>query len=92
MRTFGTEKNYSVWNDRITATLMQERTTATTFPINPDKVMPRYLKNAEEQKSRTDKKAEVFTPVCIVDKMNDMVESSFTGSIEEYIKRTLRAT
>lgn len=89
MRTFGTEKNYAVWNDRITATLMQERTTATTFPINPDKVMPRYLKNAEEQKSRTDKKAEVFTPVCIVDKMNDMVESSFTGSIEEYIKRTV---
>lgn len=89
MRTFGTEKNYAVWDDRITATLMQERTTSTRFPINPDKVMPRYLKNAEEQKSRTEKKAEVFTPVCIVEKMNNQMDEGFTGTIEDYIKRTV---
>lgn len=66
---------------------MQERTTSTTFPINPDEVMPRYLKNAKEQKSRTEKQAEVFTPYGIIKKINDMVEEGFHGSIEAYIKR-----
>ena len=43
MRTFGTEKNYAVWNNQVTETLLQERTTGTRFPINPEEVMPRYL-------------------------------------------------
>ena len=59
MKTFGKEKNYAVWDDRITETLLWERTTGTKFPINPDEVMPRYLKAQEEQKSRTAKKAVV---------------------------------
>lgn len=93
MRTFGTEKNFAVWDDRITATLMKERTTSTTFPINPDEVMPRYLKRAEEQKSRTVSKAEVFTPYGIIKKMNDMVECGYAGSIEDFIKcRVLEVT
>ena len=71
MKTFGKEKNYAVWDDRITETLLWERTTGTKFPINPDEVMPRYLKAQEEQQSRTAEKAEVFTPYEIVDKMND---------------------
>ena len=62
MKTFGKEKNYAVWDDRITETLLWDRTTGTKFPINPDEVMPRYLKAQEEQKSRTAEKAEVFTP------------------------------
>lgn len=86
MRTFGNEKNYAVWNSQITETLMQERTTATRFPINPDEVMPRYLKAAMEQKSRTKKKAEVFTPYCLVKHMNDSVQKKFKGSREEFIK------
>ena len=57
MKTFGTEKKYDVWDDRITETLLWERTTGTKFPINPDEVMPRYLKAQEEQKSRTANKA-----------------------------------
>lgn len=87
MRTFGSEKNYAVWNNQITETLMQERTTATRFPINPDEVMPRYLKAKEEQKSRTDNHAEVFTPYEIVKKMNDSVQAGFPGSLGEFIKQ-----
>ena len=86
MKTFGKEKNYAVWDDRITETLLWERTTGTKFPINPDEVMPRYLKAQEEQKSRTAKKAEVFTPYEIVDKMNDMVEEDYAARAL-YIKR-----
>ena len=89
MRTFGSEKNYAVWNDQITETLMQERTTATRFPINPDEVMPRYLKDAGEQKSRTAKKAEVFTPVSIVKKMEDGLDKDYDGSLADFIKRTV---
>lgn len=89
MRTFGTEKNYAVWNNQITETLLQERTTAARFPINPDEVMPRYMKAAEDKKSRTAKKAEVFTPYEIVKKMNDPVQDGFDGSVGDYIKRTV---
>ena len=86
MKTFGKEKNYAVWDDRITETLLWERTTGTKFPINPDEVMPRYLKAQEEQESRTAKKAEVFTPYEIVDKMNDMMEEDYAARAL-YIKR-----
>ena len=89
MRTFGTEKNYAVWDNQVTDILLQERTTATRFPINPDEVMPRYMKAREEQKSRTDNRAEVFTPYKIVKKMNDQVQEDFKGSVGDYIKRTV---
>lgn len=89
MRTFGSEKNYAVWNNQITETLLQERTTGTSFPINPDEVKPRYMKAAEEQKSRTKNGAEVFTPYNIIKKMNDQVQRDFGGSIGEFIKRTV---
>ena len=93
MKTFGNEKNYAVWNNQVTEILMQERTTATKFPINPDEVMPRYMKAAEDQKSRTAKKAEVFTPYDIVRKMNDSVQGGFQGSREKFIKqRVLEVT
>jgi len=87
MITFGKETNFSVWDDRITETLLRERTTETRFPINADEVLPRYLKSALEKKSRTEKKAEVFTPYSIVKKMNDMNDESFYDTIETYIKR-----
>jgi hypothetical protein len=89
MRTFGTEKNYAVWDDQVTEILLQERTTGTGLFINRDDVMPRYLKAREEQKSRTDSKAEVFTPYEIVKEMNDNVQKNFDGSIGDYIKRTV---
>lgn len=89
MRTFGSEKNYAVWDSQVTGILMQERTTGTSFPINPDEVMPRYLKAAEDQKSRTVSKAEVFTPYELVKKMNDQVLDGFEGSVGDYIKRTV---
>lgn len=92
MKTFGKEKNYAVWDDRITETLLWERTTGTKFPINPDEVMPRYLKAQEEQKSRTDNKAEVFTPYEIIEKMNDMMEADCEQIILYIKKRVLEIT
>lgn len=92
MRTFGTEKNYAVWDDKVTETLLWERTTGTQFPINPDEVMPRYLKEQEEQKSRTDNKAEVFTPYEIIEKMNDMVEEDCAEIILYIKKKVLEIT
>ena len=89
MRTLGSEKNFAVWDDQITETLLQERTTAARFPINPDEVMPRYMKAAMDQKSRTKKKAEVFTPVCLVKKMEDGIDKDYEGSLEDYIKRRI---
>lgn len=92
MKTFGKEKNYAVWDDRITETLLWERTTGTKFPINPDEVMPRYLKTREEQKSRTKKKGEVFTPYEIIEKMNDAVEADCAEIILYIKKKVLEAT
>lgn len=92
MRTFGNEKNYAVWDSSITETLLWERTTGTKFPINPDEVMPRYLKAQEEQKSRTDNKAEVFTPYEIIEKMNDMMEADCPEIILYIKKKVLEVT
>ncbi len=89
MRTFSNEKSFAVWDEQITETLLQERTSGTRFPINPDEVMPRYMKEAGEQKSRTAKKAEVFTPVSIVKKMEDSLDKDFNGSLGDYIKKTV---
>lgn len=50
-------------------------------------IKPRVLKSLDEQKSRTNTKAEVFTPLEIVKKMNDMVDEKFDGGSEDYIKR-----
>lgn len=86
MRTFGSEKNYAVWDDQITKTLLLDRTTMTSFPINPDEVIPRYLKRAEEQKSRTEMNAEVFTPATLVCVMDDMTDEDYIGDLERYIK------
>ena len=92
MKTFGKEKNYAVWNDKVTETLLWERTTGTKFPINPDEVMPRYLKAQEEQKSRTAKKAEVFTPYEIIETMNDMMEADCAEIILYIKKKVLEVT
>lgn len=67
--------------------LLQERTSGTRFGINPDKVVPRHMKSATIRKERTKTKAEVFTPIEIVKKMNDYFEMDFTGSDIHYIKR-----
>lgn len=50
---------------------------------------PRILKSLEDQKSRTDSKAEVFTPFEIIKKMNDSVDKDFDGGYMDYIKRTV---
>lgn len=55
--------------------------------ISGDVIKPRILKTSDEQKKRTDSKAEVFTPLEIIKKMNDQVDLNFKGSSEEYIKR-----
>lgn len=92
MRTFGTEKNYAVWDDQITEILLIDRPTGKRFPLNPDEVIPRYLKTREEQKSRTKKKGEVFTPYEIIEKMNDALEADYDQIILYIKKKVLEAT
>lgn len=92
MKTFGNEKNYAVWDDKVTETLLWERTTGTKFPINPDEVMPRYLKAQEDQKSRTAKKAEVFTPYEIIERMNDSLEPDDENKAQYIKKKVLEIT
>lgn len=55
--------------------------------ISGDVIKPRVMKSQEDQKSRTDSKAEVYTPIEIIKKMNDQVDEKFEGTPEEYIKR-----
>ena len=67
--------------------LLEEHTTGGKLNVNVDEVVPRYLKSTDLQKTRTKEKAEVFTPVEIVKKMNDSFDKDFNGSDEDYIKR-----
>lgn len=60
MRLFEEECNYTVLDEKIIEILLQDRTMLTKFPINPEEVLPRYLKSSNDKKSRTKKKAEVF--------------------------------
>lgn len=54
--------------------------------ISGDVIKPRVLKSQEDQKSRTDSKAEVYTPIEIIKKMNDSVDTDEPLN-EVYIKR-----
>lgn len=67
--------------------LIQEKITNNNLNINPNNILPRYLKSTLNQKNRTKDKAEVFTPVFIVKEMNDSVDINFLGRYEEYIDR-----
>lgn len=58
-----------------------------SLSINSDNIRPRYLKLQSEQKSRTKEKAEVFTPISIVKKMNEDFDSNLSCSDIDYIKR-----
>ena len=75
-------------NPIIREILLQERTSGTKFGINPDEVVPRYMKSAATRKERTKTKAEVFTPIEIVKQMNDSFDKDYKGSDLDYIKRT----
>ena len=72
---------------QINEILLKEHTSGGKLNVNPDEVVPRYSKNVDVQTARTKEKAEVFTPVEIVKKMNDSVDKDFNGSDEDYIKR-----
>lgn len=74
--------------DSITKILLVDRTTTKSFSINPKEVIPRYQKMQFVQKERTKTKAEVFTPISIVKKMNDSFDVDFKGSYLDYVKRT----
>lgn len=76
-------------NDNITNILLIDRTTNTSFNINPSDILPRYQKLSSIQKDRTKDKAEVFTPISIVKQMNDKLDKSFKGSYFDYINRTV---
>lgn len=46
---------------------------------NPDAIKPRYTKNTEDQKKRTQNKAEVFTPIWVIEKMNNLIDNNWFG-------------
>lgn len=57
--------------------------------INADILIPRIYKSLEAQKERTKKKAEVFTPLWITNKMIDMCEeNSDPMTWQEYVSNT----
>ena len=50
------------------------------FIINPNRIIrPRYLKSLSEQRTRSRDMAEVFTPVWIVNKQNNLVDEQWFG-------------
>ena len=55
--------------------------------LSGDVIKPRVLKSLEDQKSRTDSKAEVYTPIEIIKKMNDAVDDTNEPHNETYIRR-----
>lgn len=80
-------------NDNIINILLQERTTNSKLNANPNTAIPRYMKASLDQKRRTKDKAEVFTPVSVVKKMNDTFDANYNDIYEEYInRRVLEAT
>ena len=72
-------------DDNIKEILLEEHTTGGKLNVNVDEVVPRYSKSTDLQKTRTKEKAEVFTPVEIVKKMNDSFDKDFNGSDVVYI-------
>lgn len=49
-------------------------------------IIPRVLKTKDVQKKRTKSKAEVFTPVWVIKKMNDTVDVEYNGyGLDEYL-------
>jgi len=56
--------------------------------ISGDVIKPRVLKSQDDQKSRTDSKAEVYTPIEIIKKMNDSVDGKDGElSLKDYLTR-----
>jgi hypothetical protein len=54
-----------------------------------DLIQPRAQKSKEIQKARTKGKAEVFTPLWVVGKQNDLVEEDYKDkSLDDYVDRT----
>ena len=80
-------------NENFIHILLQERTTDSNLDIDPNTIIPRHMKTLLDQKSRTKAKAEVFTPVSVVKKMNDAFDINYIIGYEDYIDRkVLEAT
>lgn len=62
-------------------------TNMTVEQVSGNVILPRVFKSLDEQKSRTNDKAEVFTPLEIIKRMNDSVEEDFNGNDIDYINR-----
>lgn len=60
--------------------------------ISGDVIKPRVLKSQEDQKSRTDSKAEVYTPIEIIKKMNDSVDTKEPDTEKYLRKKVLEVT
>lgn len=80
-------------NDDIIDILLYERTSSIKLNVDVYNILPRHLKDSEEQKGRTKEKAEVFTPVYIIKEMNDALDTNYISDFEEYIdERVIEAT
>lgn len=80
-------------DNKIIDILIQERTTNSKLFVDPNKTIPRYMKTSADQKNRTKDKAEVFTPISVVKKMNDSFDANCICEYGEYIDRkSLEAT
>lgn len=81
-------ENYIKYGSKAYASIAQMKPELVTGQMG-DIIKPRALKSKEMQKERTKSKAEVFTPIWIVEKQNDEVEKDFLDDdLETYVKRT----
>ena len=83
-----TDSFFSGVPERVVQELLRDFTTGRSItrdadsddPLDVSTVQPRYQKRLEEQKLRTKKKAEVFTPIKVVKQMNDYVMENLMTS------------
>ena len=79
--------NYSQYNHTAYASSAQIRPELITGNMAKI-IMPRALKPREQQKERTKSKAEVFTPIWVVQKQNDILDKEYANDdLDTYIKR-----
>lgn len=52
-------------------------------------IVPRFAKSSQVNNGRKKGKGEVFTPLAIVKKQNDIADEGFTGTWEDYVRRTV---
>lgn len=52
-------------------------------------IIPRFAKSSQVNNGRKKGKGEVFTPLAIVKRQNDIADEGFSGTWEDYVRRTV---